>query len=199
MVPTTWLLMAALVGPGIENLAPGVASDTAAQGQIESDFGSLREAREAVAALLRASKLAGEHATADAVVPLVAMYRRMSRSQMLPAAERRVLQGRLRARLSDRLGALRRREQRRGTAHSGGTAADMQSLITLIETTIAPDTWEPSGSGTLSGGMLSGGGALSGGIAGGASELLDLIQTTIEPETWEINGGNGSIVYFPNR
>jgi hypothetical protein len=64
----------------------------------------------------------------------------------------------------------------------------MQELIDLIETTIAPDTWELNGRRTL-----------SGGVGGGASELIELIQTTIEPETWEINGGRGVIVYFPNR
>lgn len=69
-----------------------------------------------------------------------------ARSEELPTAERRLLQARLRARLSEKDVALRRREKQRDrTTYSGGSAADATELINLIQTTVAPDTWEING------------------------------------------------------
>jgi hypothetical protein len=86
---------------------------------------------------------------------------------------------------SSRRAVIDRRRQRR---LSGG-GADASQLIGLIQTTIAPDSWQaPAGAGGF-------GNPVGGGAAAPRMQLIDLIQE-IEPESWDINGGPGLIGVF---
>jgi hypothetical protein len=90
---------------------------------------------------------------------------------------------------------LRRRRASRATLQ-GGQQQTMDGLISLIQSTVAPDCWEFSG-----GGFSGFGAAASGNNAGSgrqnAQNLAELIQQTTRPLSWEINGGSGSISIFP--
>lgn len=90
---------------------------------------------------------------------------------------------------------LRRRRALRGSLQ-GGQQQAMGELISLIQSTVAPDCWEFSG-----GGFSGFGAAPSGNNAGSggqnAENLAELIQQTVRPLSWEINGGGGSISIFP--
>jgi len=145
MTPTLSLMFAALVLPGFDNEPQLAAGAPAALHRTDGPFDSLREAREAVTRVLRASNKASGRDSRETAPSVVATYEQLGRSEKLPVAERRLLQGRLRARLSEQQQALRRREQRSGTSLAGGVAADAQVLIDLIQTTIAPETWEING------------------------------------------------------
>lgn len=83
----------------------------------------------------------------------------------------------------------RERILRRRRALRGGQQQSMDSLISLIQSTVAPDCWDFTGN--------AGGNAGSSGSRQGAENLAELIQQTVEPSSWEINGGNGSIDIFP--
>ena len=73
-----------------------------------------------------------------------------------------------------------------------GGGADASQLIGLIQTTIAPDSWDaPFAAGGFGG---NGNGAV--GVGSPRDRLIELIQETIEPESWDINGGPGSIGVF---
>ena len=67
----------------------------------------------------------------------------------------------------------------------------MSQLIDLIQTNIAPDSWDTSGVGVFGGNAFGGGGTGSGAI-----DLVELIQQTIAPDTWDVNGGYGSITVY---
>jgi hypothetical protein len=104
-----------------------------------------------------------------------------------------------------------RRRTRSTTPRLAGAGSNAAQLIDLIQTTVAPDEWEPpaaigifggGGGGPFGGG--GGAGGLAGGGAGGfpaglgtnTANLIELIQTTIEPFSWDVNGGPGSIQPF---
>lgn len=141
MTPTLSLMLAALVLPGFDNEARAAAETQVAIRETDAQFGSVREAREAVGRVLRASNRASGRDTQTMVPSVVSTYRQVARSEKIPTAERRLLLGRLQARLSEQERALRRHEQQGGTSLSGGVAANAQELIDLIQSTVAPDTW----------------------------------------------------------
>lgn len=145
MNPTFPLVLAALVRPGFETKQPARAESPAAQVNAQSAFQSVREAREAVSRILVATNRASGRHPSETAPFLLAAYRQVARSEKLPAAERRQLQSRLRSRLTEQGDTLRRREERSGTFLSGGVGNNAQELINLIQTTIAPDTWEING------------------------------------------------------
>lgn len=145
MTPTLSLLLAALVLPGFENEPTSAAGAPVAVREADAQFGSIREAREAVARVLRSSNRASGRDVRETAPSVVSTYRQLARSEKLPAAERRLLQARLRPRLSEQEQALRRREQRAGTSLAGGVSADAQDLIDLIQSTVAPETWAING------------------------------------------------------
>ncbi len=91
-----------------------------------------------------------------------------------------------------------RRRTRSTTPQLAGAGANAARLIDLIQTTVAPDEWEPPAAIGVFGGGGSGGPA--GGIGGSpgtnAADLIELIQTTIDPFSWDVNGGPGSIQPF---
>ena len=93
--------------------------------------------------------------------------------------------------------AIVRRRTRAASPRLAGAGSNAARLIDLIQTTVAPDEWEPP----AAIGIFGGGG--SGPIGGGAAapganptELIDLIQTTIDPFSWYVNGGPGTIMPF---
>ncbi|MBI3861234.1 MAG: hypothetical protein HY290_05005 [Planctomycetia bacterium] len=145
MSPTLSLVLAALVGPGFESELPTGAKAANVQKKTEAAFTSVREAREAVSEVLLASNRASGRDPSETAPLVLAAYQRVERSENLPAVERRQLQSRLRARLSDQRQTLRRREERGGPSLGGGVVNGAQELINLIQTTIAPDTWEING------------------------------------------------------
>lgn len=146
MAPTLSVLLAARIGSGIENDSQPSRGNPASKSEAEPAFDSMREAREAVARVMRESTRPGGRESAETASSIASIDRRLTRSEKLPAAERRTLQARLRARVPEEQVPLCRREQQRGRAsYSGGTAADAAELINLIQTTIAPDTWEING------------------------------------------------------
>jgi hypothetical protein len=113
---------------------------------------------------------------------------------------RRGLKTRL-ERMQDRILRDRRRQsqhshrspvkKRRVGLAGGGAQNGMSRLIDLIQTTVAPDSWDTAGIGGF------GGNAFGGGTTGsGAIDLVELIQQTIAPDTWDVNGGYGSITVF---
>lgn len=110
--------------------------------------------------------------------------------QAEPALTRRDLRA-----MTSRERILRRRRASRA-ALQGGQQQAMGELISLIQSTVAPDCWE------LSGGGFSGFGAATPGNNGSSGRqnsenLVELIQQTARPLSWEINGGSGSIGIFP--
>ncbi len=151
MIPTLTMLMALLAGPEFEQRAETAAADSAASKPGETPYATMREARIAVTRVLRESNRVGGRDPGETAPTVVAVYRQLALSEKLPVAERRRLQSQLRTRLSELEDVLRRREQRAATSHSGGVAANAQSLIDLIQTTVAPDTWAINGgNGTIS-------------------------------------------------
>jgi len=145
MVPTFTLLMTVLAGPGSELTSlPATVADVK-RPVSEARYDTLREAREAVKAALRDSSRASGRDAAQTAPTVVAVHRRVGVSEQLPAAERRRLQAQLSTRLSELQSTLRRREQRAAATDSGGVIANAQELIDLIQTTIAPETWEING------------------------------------------------------
>ena len=143
MIPTFTLLIAALAGPGLDGTA-ATAADVR-RPVADSPYANLREAREAVKAALRDSSHAGGREAAETVPGVLSAYRRIGASERLPARERRRLEAQLQTRLSELQSTLRRREQRALASGSGGVVANAQDLIELIQTTIAPETWEING------------------------------------------------------
>jgi hypothetical protein len=144
-MPTIILLMAVLVGPGAETNRPVSTPEAAARQAAETPYASLREARESVKAALRESNRASGRDPSETAPSVLAAWRKLGLSEDLPAGERRRLQAQLHTRLSELQSALRRREQRSATSHAGGVIANAQELIDLIQTTIAPETWEING------------------------------------------------------
>jgi hypothetical protein len=64
-------------------------------------------------------------------------------------------------------------------------------LLDLIQTTVAPSSWQPYGPGSIS--VFGGGGGAAGGGRSGARRLVDVIQENVRPQTWDVNGGYGTI------
>jgi hypothetical protein len=91
-----------------------------------------------------------------------------------------------------------RRRTRSTTPRLAGAGANAAQLIDLIQTTVAPDEWEPPAAIGIFGG--GGGGAIGAGTPAApranAANLIELIQTTIDPFSWDVNGGLGSIQPF---
>jgi hypothetical protein len=91
-----------------------------------------------------------------------------------------------------------RRRSRSTTPGLAGAGANARQLIDLIQTTVAPDEWEPPAAIDIFGG--GGSGPVGGGIGGSprtnTTNLIDLIQTTIDPFSWDVNGGPGSVMPF---
>lgn len=95
-----------------------------------------------------------------------------------------------------------RRRATRATVHrrdarnphlAGGTGSDAAQLMDLIQTTIAPDSWQAAGgAGAIGVGPAN---PAAGGTVSARDQLIELIQE-IEPESWDINGGPGSISVF---
>ncbi len=83
----------------------------------------------------------------------------------------------------------------------GASATGAAPLIDLIQTNVAPNTWQANGGkwaitpfGLGAGGAGAAGGNANAGPGGGS--LIDLIQTNVAPTTWDINGGRGTILPF---
>ena len=145
MMPTFTLLMTVLAGPAGHSTPPVTTPGNVKRPAADAPYDSVREAREAVKSALRDSHRAGGRDAAQTAPALLAVHRRVGVSEQLPAAERRRLQAQLSTRLSELQSALRRREHRAAATHSGGVIANAQELIDLIQTTIAPETWEING------------------------------------------------------
>jgi hypothetical protein len=141
MTPTFSLMLAALVLPGFDNTAQAAEEAPASIRESEAQFSSVREAREAVGRVLRASNRASGRDAQVTVPSVISTYRQVARSERIPAADRRLLLGRLQSRLTEQERALRRQEQQGFTSLSGGVATNAQELIDLIQSTVAPDTW----------------------------------------------------------
>jgi hypothetical protein len=100
--------------------------------------------------------------------------------------------------LTSRERILKRRQavrKSRANALRGGQQQSMDSLISLIQSNVAPDCWEFGGTGFSSGSGAANGSSNS---LQNAENLAELIQQTARPLSWEINGGNGSISIFSN-
>ncbi len=100
--------------------------------------------------------------------------------------------------LTSRERILKRRQAVKNTQKNtlrGGQQQAMNGLISLIQSTVAPDCWEFGGTG-FSG--VGGAGNGSSNSLQNAENLAELIQQTTRPLSWEINGGNGSISIFSN-
>jgi hypothetical protein len=145
MTTTLSLILAALVLPGFENEPQAAAGTPASIRETDAQFGSVREAREAVGRVLRSSSPTSCRDAQVTAPSVVSIYRQVARSEKIPAADRRLLLGRLQSRLSEQERALRRQEQHGFTSLSGGVAANAQELIDLIQSTVAPDTWAING------------------------------------------------------
>ena len=145
MTTTFSLMLAALVLPGFDSQPRPVANTPATIRDTDDQFGSLREAREAVTGVLRASNRASGSNLRETARTVVSTYRQLARSEKIPLAERRLLLGRLRTRLSEQEVAIRQRERQNGIPHSGGVANDAEMLLDLIQSTIAPETWAING------------------------------------------------------
>src|SRR5690242_3992898 len=121
MIPTVPMLMALLVGPGVE--APSqTAADRAVECAAEPAFATSREARDAVARALRESSRASGRDAVEATPSVVSAYRQVGISEGVPVAERRRLQAQLRTRLSELHDVLHRRVVRAASSKSGGIA-----------------------------------------------------------------------------
>jgi hypothetical protein len=142
---TLTLLLTLLAGPGSEQSAETLAGVPAAQEPDNTPFTTMCEARAEVMRVLRESSRAGRRDPVESTPAVAAVYRQLGASEKLPVAERRRLQAQLRTRLSELDNVLRRRAQRAARPHTGGVAANAQNLIDLIQTTIAPDSWEING------------------------------------------------------
>jgi hypothetical protein len=70
-------------------------------------------------------------------------------------------------------------------------------LLDLIQTTVAPSSWQPYGPGSIS--VFGGGGGAAGGGRSGARRLVDVIQENVRPQTWDVNGGYGTIHVWPPK
>jgi hypothetical protein len=145
MIPTFTLLMTVLAGPAGDSTPPAAIPGNIKRTASEAPYGTVREAREAVKSALRDSNRASGRDAAQTAPAVLAVHRRVGVSEQLPAAERRRLQAQLNTRLSELQSTLHRREQRATATHSGGVVANAQELIDLIQTTIAPQTWEING------------------------------------------------------
>ncbi|HEY2253202.1 MAG TPA: hypothetical protein VGH74_19145 [Planctomycetaceae bacterium] len=143
MARTFFLTLAAVIWLGAENI-PLVAGTPAEVRDRDLQFGSLSEAREAVTRVLRASNRTNGRPSPETTRSLVSTYRQLARSESVPTADRNRLQGRLRSRLSQQELALRR-ERQSDASLSGGVANDADMLLELIQSTIAPETWEING------------------------------------------------------
>lgn len=148
MVATSWIVLAALVGPGVEGTGPSGASPPEVAPQSGPPFASLQEAHEAIAVVLRESNRAGGRDALQTTPNAVAVYRRLAASNALPSADLRHLKSRLRGRLLELRNVLQRRlvrEERSRASRAGGGAGPAQELIEMIQTTIAPESWAVNG------------------------------------------------------
>jgi hypothetical protein len=93
-----------------------------------------------------------------AVVPrLVELYREIDRAECLSGTERQRLRLRVESRLVELRNNLirddladRRKTAPRPGSNGGGPNPAVVELVTLIQTTIEPQSWQPNGPGTLS-------------------------------------------------
>jgi Tfp pilus assembly protein FimV len=145
MTTTFSLMLAALVLPGFDSKPRPAVTTPAAVRDTDAQFDSLREAREAVTRVLRASNRASGSNLREAAPSVVSTYRQLARSEKIPVAERRLLLGRLRTRLSEQEAALRQKERQAGPSHAGGVANDAEMLLDLIQSTVSPETWAING------------------------------------------------------
>jgi hypothetical protein len=145
MIPTFTLLVTVLAGPAGDSTPPAPTPGNVKRPASEAPYDTVREARDAETSALRDSHRAIGRDAAQTAPTVLAVHRRVGVSKQLPAAERRRLQAQLSTRLSELQSTLRRREQRATATHSGGVIANAQELIDLIQTTIAPETWEING------------------------------------------------------
>jgi hypothetical protein len=143
MTRTFTLMLAALVWPGLEN-ALSAGDNTGKVSESDSQFGSLSEAREAVTRVLRAAARTNGSPSRETTTSLASTYQQLARSEKVPAADRNRLLARIRTRLTEQELALRH-EKQSGTSLSGSVANDAEMLLELIQSTIAPDTWEING------------------------------------------------------
>ncbi len=149
---TLWLTVALCVGPPAEatRAAPATpADDLALAVDRQSSPGDLRAA---CAALMRQSAPRGQPELAQVVPQLVSLYEIVGEAEQLGPAGKRRLQQRLTARLEQiqqkllRESSRVRRTGRQSTRLSAGPATPgAQALIDLIQTTVAPSSWEING------------------------------------------------------
>jgi len=193
------LMFAGPVGPVWQSSA----FDVSGSGQ-PSAVRTQRDLRTTYSRLLRDSSRRALPEPIQIVPRLVALYRELEHHPAVLRAEasrmRRGLKTRL-VQMQSRILRDRRRQSQHGHRSpdkqrhlglvGGGAQNGMSQLIDLIQTNIAPDSWNTAGIGGL------GGNALGGGTTGsGAIDLVELIQQTIAPDTWDVNGGFGSITLF---
>jgi general secretion pathway protein D len=151
VIPKFCILTAVLVGPGFDDGPQFAANDRPVDRAPEPAFATSRDARQAVARVLRESSRASGRDPVETTPFVVAAYRQLAVSEKLAVTERRRLEAHLRTRLSELRDVLHRRVVRAAASRSGGNAGSAQQLIDLIQTTIAPDTWAVNGGeGTLS-------------------------------------------------
>ena len=109
MTPTVVILAAALVGPVSEDGFQTAATEPVASSATADRFETVREAREGVTRALRESNRANRRDPLESTRAVVDVYRRLSASESVSAAERRRLQTQLSMRLMELHDVLRRR------------------------------------------------------------------------------------------
>src|SRR5262249_39575697 len=120
---TAAILMAALVGPGAKGDLKQTAVQAAENRVVDAVYLTSREAKAAVAVVLRESTRASGRDPTETTAAVVAAYRRLGVSKAVPVTERRRLQAQLRTRLSELQGVLHRRVVRAAGSNSGGGVA----------------------------------------------------------------------------
>lgn len=143
----SFALCVALVAiPGDSNRAPGPGAERAAP-QSQSTAGS--EFRTSYLAAMRDSARRTNPDPLRAAPQLIALHQAVDQVEGLSSAERarvrRALEGRL-GQMRDRLRRIVRPANRRGSSMAGpADTAQARRLIDLIQTTIAPETWDVNG------------------------------------------------------
>lgn len=146
----------------------------------------VKDFRESYRTILRKSAKRRNPDLSVRVPQLVSMLKTVESSSAISKTEKNRMSKRLRVRLVE----IRKRLSRRTTTansktvrNSGGANARAGVLIELIQTTIAPDSWDFSNS-------------TGGGSNAKTANLIEIIQNEISPESWDVNGGYGSIGVF---
>jgi hypothetical protein len=143
---TITLLWSALAATGFEQEAQGATEVSTANCDLERAIKLVTVAPMAEPGALRApNRSAGSVTARKNASPRADGNRRLTRSVDLATIDPSRASVDPRRRPTDRHAGARRREQEFSTSHAGGVATGADDLINLIQTTVAPDTWEING------------------------------------------------------